>query len=97
MIRLYCRSICTSIIIIILQYNATKVVCLSFNLGKTGERMKMEKVPWDVGRHGVSLRLVGGVRGTERRRHKNMLLGQRGQCTFIISRTFTRGRYSLAV
>jgi len=58
--------------------------------------MKMEKVPWAVGRGWGCL--GEGLVGSEEKgkgRRKNMLFGAGAWYTFIIAKTFARGRYSL--
>jgi len=64
---------------------------------KTGEAMKMEKVPWDVD-PGWDCRggWFGGVRGRERETQKRAFRWA-VRHMFIISRTFARGRYSRIV
>jgi len=60
--------------------NATNVQpCVCRFQAKTGEGMKMEKVPWDVGRDGVVVGVCWGVKGRERGDAKKMLFG--GTCT----------------
>jgi len=58
--------------------------------------MKTKKVPWDVGRDGVFMGLVW-VCVEKGRGEAKHAFWQAAWHTFIISRTFARGRYSLIV
>jgi len=61
----------------IILYNVTNVCpCVHRFQPKTGEGMKMEKVPWDVRRDGVVVGVGWGVRERERGWRRNMPFGQ---------------------
>jgi len=60
-------------------------------------RQKLEKVPWDMGRNGVVVGAGYGVEGKGKGRDAKHAFRRAARHTFIISRIFARGRYSLIV